>query len=408
MAGTQEEERQTLDERLEPVETPQWTGSEPLTVEHVRRVFDERSAYTIGLEEELMLLDPDTLELSPSVDFALELLGPDERFGHELREGQIEIRTQVCGNAVAAGICLAEARLRLSDRLAGRLVIASAGTHPFSESWGSVTAGDRYRELAEEYAHAAEGNLPSGLHVHVAVPGADRALAVLNAARSFLPEITALAANSPFVEGGDSQLASSRGKFTLAVHRAGVPPAFESWERFVDFVEWGRRGGLLAGASHLWWDLRPHPRFGTLELRSADAQTRVDDAVGVAAVFQALVVWLAGRYEAGEDLPVHETCRIAENVWRASRYGTRGWMVDEETGERVETRTRVSRMLQELEPMAHRLGTGWALLTAHTLLADNGADRQRYVAERDGLSELVRWLAEETAASAREYLEQRG
>jgi carboxylate-amine ligase len=400
--------REGLEERLEPAETPQWTGAEPLTATRLRALFDARSGHTIGLEEELMLLEPRSLELSPSVDLALELLGDDERFGHELREGQIEIRTPVCGNAVAAGITLAEARLRLAERLDGRLVVASAGTHPFSTSWGSVTPGERYRELAEEYAHATDGNLPSGLHVHVAVPGADRALAVFNAARSFLPEITALAANSPFVDGSDSRLASSRGKFTLAVHRAGVPPEFESWERFVEFVEWGRRGGLLPDASHLWWDLRPHPRFGTLELRSADAQTRLADAVAIAAVYQALLVWLSDRFDTGERLPVHDTCRIAENVWRATRYGTRGWMVDHESGEPEETRARVSSLLETLEPTAQRLGTTWALLTAQTLVADNGADRQRYIAERDGLTGLVRWLADETVSSAREYLEQRG
>jgi glutamate---cysteine ligase / carboxylate-amine ligase len=402
------QDRQRLEERLEPAETPRWTGAEPLSVDGLRALFDGRSGHTVGLEEELMLLDPDTLELSPSVDLALELLGDDERFGHELREGQIEIKTPVCGNAVAAGICLAEARLRLSERLGGRLLVASSGTHPFSSSWGSVTPGERYRELAEEYAHATEGNLPSGLHVHVAVPGADRALAVYNAARSFLPELTALAANSPFADGEDSRLASSRGKFTLAVHRAGVPPGFETWERFVQFVEWGRRGGLLPDASHLWWDLRPHPRFGTLELRSSDAQTRLEDAVAVAAVYQALLVWLSERVDAGERLPTHETCRIAENVWRATRYGTRGWMVDHESGEPEETRARITRLLEVLEPTAQRLGTTWALLTAQTLVADNGADRQRYVADRDGLTELVRWLADETESSAREYLEQRG
>jgi glutamate---cysteine ligase / carboxylate-amine ligase len=396
-----------LEERLEPAATPRWTGAEPLRVEDLRELFDRGSAYTVGVEEELMLLDPETLELSPSVELALALLGDDERFGHELREGQIEIRTPVCGNAVAAGISLAEARLRLAERLDGKLLVASAGTHPFSSSWGSVTPGERYRELAEEYAHATDGNLPSGLHVHVAVPGADRALSVLNAARSFLPEITALAANSPFVDGADSQLASSRSRLTLASHRAGVPPAFESWKRFVEFVEWGRRGGLLPDASHLWWDLRPHVRYGTLELRATDAQTRLEDAAAIAAVFQALVVWLARRHDDGEPLPVHETCRIAENAWRAARYGTRGWMVDHETGEPEETRSRITRLLAALVPAAESLGTTWALRTAQALVADNGADRQRFVAERDGLHGLVRWLSGETVSSAREHLEQR-
>ena len=402
-------ERNSLVEaRLGPADAPDWIGDGQLTVDRLRELFDLRSGHTIGMEEELMLFDPETFELSPSVDLALELLGEDDRFGRELREGQIEIATPVCGNAVAAAICLAEARLRLSERLNGRLVVAAGGTHPFSAGWGAVTPADRYRQIADEYPHAAHGNIPCGLHVHVAVPGADRALAVFNAARSYLPELTALAANSPFLDGADTGLASARSQLTLACHRAGVPPAFDSWERFVDFVEWGRRGGLLPDASHLWWDLRPHPRYGTLELRAADAQTRLEDAAAVAAVWQALLAWLADRYDDEGELVVHDTSRVAENVWRASRYGTRGWMVDPETGEPEETRSRISRLLDLLEPVARRQGTTWALLTARALLADNGADRQRYIAERDGLSELVSWLASETVVSARDYLGQRG
>jgi glutamate---cysteine ligase / carboxylate-amine ligase len=359
------------------------------------------------MEEELMLLDPETMEVSPSAGGVLELVAGDDRFASELRQGQIGVRTPVCGNAVAAALCLADAILSLQDRLVGALVVASSGTHPFSSAWGDVTRGQRYRELAAEFPHAVLGPVPSGLHVHVAVAGADRALAVYNAARSYLPELTALAANSPFLDGEDTGLASTRRELALAAHRSGVPPSFPSWEAYVELVEWGRRGGVFTDASQLWWDLRPHPQFGTLELRCADSQTRVDDAAAVAALFQCLLVWLASRYDEHEQLAVHDTSRIAENAWRASRYGTRGHMVDLVTGEQEETRSRISRLLEALEPTASRYGTSWALLTASTLLADNGADRQRYVAEQHGLDGLARWLADETVSSARDYLERR-
>ena len=393
--------------RLDPARAPQWVGSSPLRVEELRELFEERSGSTIGLEEELMLLDPATMEVSPAGEWIAGVLEGDDTFAAGLREGQIEIRTPVCGNAVAAALCLANGILSLKDRLEDRLVVASSGTHPFSSAWGDITPGQRHRKLAAEFPQAAHGHLPCGLHVHVAVSGADRALAVYNAARSFLPELIALAANSPFLDGEDTGLASARAQLAFAFHRAGVPPAFPTWEAYVDFVEWGRRGGVFPDAGHLWWDLRPHPGFGTLELRSPDSQTRVEDAAAVAAIFQCLLVWLSGRYDEQEELAVHDTSRIAENVWRASRYGTHGYMVDPVTGEQEETRSRIQRLLEALEPTASRYGTTWALLTASTLLADNGADRQRYVADEHGLDGLIRWVADETVSSAQDYLERR-
>jgi carboxylate-amine ligase len=396
-----------LQQRLDSARSPQWTESSPLEAEQLRALFDGRSGSTIGMEEELMLLDPETTEVAAPVDLVTTLATSDDRFATELRHGQIEVRTPVCGNAVAAALCLADAILDLTERLEGRAVVASAGTHPFSSAWGEITEGERYQELAYEFPYAAVRSVPSALHVHVAIAGADRALAVYNAARSFLPELTALAANSPFLDGADTGLASARGELMLAFHRVGVPPEFPTWESYVELVEWGRRGGVFPDASHLWWDLRPHPRFGTIELRSPDSQTRVDDAAAIAALFQSLLVWLAGLYDEYGELKTHDRSRIAENLWQARRHGTRGHMADLVTGEREETRSRIQRLLEALEPTATRYGTNWALLTASTLLADNGADRQRYVAAEHGLEGLVHWLVDETRASARDYLERR-
>ena len=192
-----------------------------------------------------------------------------------------------------------------------------------------------------------------------------------------------------------------------AFHRAGVPPAFSSWETFAGFVEWGRRGRLFPDASHFWWELRPHTQHGTLELRVADTQTRIEDAVAVAVVFQSLVAWLAERHDAGEALPVHDTVRIEENAWRSMRYGIRGWMVDLDDGEAVPTYERIGAMLDSIGPTAQRLGGEAGILTARTLLVDNGAERQRVVEAARGFDGLVRWLARETIGSADDLLSRR-
>jgi carboxylate-amine ligase len=178
-----------------------------------------------------------------------------------------------------------------------------------------------------------------------------------------------------------------------------VPPAFASWENLVEFVDWGRSGGLFPDHTHFWWDLRPHLEHGTLELRAADAQTRVEDAAAIAAVFQALVLTLAERYAEGDELRIDETYRINENAWRAYRYGVRGWLVDPESGEPQPTRDLLSALIDEIAPAARRLDCEPQLDDARTLLAGNGADRQRYVERRHGMLGLVSWIVQETQAA---------
>ncbi len=394
-------------ERLDPEPTPAWEPTPDLSSDDIRAIFDRDTPLTVGVEEELMLLDPETYTLTPAVDRALELVRGDGRFTRELRRSQLEILTPVAGNATAAGLHLARARLDLDHALGSEILIAVAGTHPSCDDPGELAEGARYRQIADEYTWATRGNIPCGLHVHVAVPGAERALAVFNACRSFLPELGALAANSPFLDGVDTGLASARDTLNDAMHRAGVPPAFGDWEEFASFLAWGRHGRLFPDATHFWWSLRPHVRYGTLELRVADAQTRAEDALAVAAVFQSLVAHLVARYDAGEPLPVHDTPRISENAWRATRYGVRGWMVDLDTGEPKEARARIAGLLDDLEPTAGHLGNEMGVLTARTLLADNGAERQRYVHAAAGLDGLLRWLAAETVQSADDVLSRR-
>ena len=347
-----------------------------------------------------MLVDPVSLSLAPVSERVLALFGPECSYRKELRATQIELVTPVCGTAAEACAALANARDVLVETLAGKVRLLGAGTHPTSTEWGLVTADERYQMLADEYEWATRRSVMCGLHVHVAVGGADRTLAVHDTLRSYLPEIGALAANSPYAEGRDTGLCSIRAKFNEAFPRSGVPPAFGTWEAYVAFLDWGRSGGLFPDPSHLWWDLRLHPTFGTLEVRVADAQTRVRDNAAIAAVVQALAASLALQYDAGEELPVDDYFRIRENAWRALRHGVNGWLVNLETGERQPTRERIGRLLDRLEPVARELGTEEQIDEARALLGGNGAERQRQVAERDGFDGLLRWLATETEASA--------
>src|SRR5215217_7682286 len=369
-----------------------WPAAGAPTVERCVAAFDHATSFTVGVEEELMLVDRRTLDLSPEVARVLDLLGRDGRFEPELRAAQLEIVTPVC--VTASDVCreLKASRRALVERLPEQFRVLAAGTHPWATSWGEITNGDRYRAIADEYTWAATRTLVCGLHVHIAVGGAHRALAVFNALRSFLPELAALAANSPFLEGVDTRMCSIRPKLNEFYPRSGIPPAFGTWEELVAFVSWGRAGGLFPDASHFWYEMRPHPVHGTIEIRVADTQTSVDDATASVAVTQALVAWLGERYDAGEPLPVHDTERITENAWRAHRYGVRGWIVDLDTGRRVPTRERLAALIDELEPFAARLAGEDHLRSARALLAGGGADRQRYVHERAGAAGLAAWL----------------
>jgi carboxylate-amine ligase len=383
-------------------QSPVWKQTAPLTEEMCREKFDSAPSFTIGVEEEMMLLDPETLDLSPSIEEVLALVRYDERFSRELRPAQIELITPVCPTAWDAWHELRSARQTLIEALDGQLRIASAGTHPLSKRWGEITDAERYRQIADEYTWVAARSVICGLHVHIAVPGADRALAVYNALRSYLPELAAISANSPFVEGYDTAMASIRPKISQGFPRSGIPPRFGSWAEFLRFVNWGRDGGLFPDATHFWWDMRLHPIHGTIEIRVCDAQTHVLDSASIIGFIQALVGWLAARYDAGDRLPIFPGHVIVENAWRANRYGIHGWLVNLDSGEALTARERILQLLEWTSPYATYFDRHESIRDVRPLLLGNGADRQRYVAEREGLEGLTRWIADETERSAYE------
>jgi carboxylate-amine ligase len=365
----------------------------PPSAADLRARFDAGGPLTVGLEEELMLLDPVTLDLTPEAPAALSRLADDERFKLELPATQIEAVTPPCATVADAAIALAAARERLGEALAGSYRLAGSGVHPFAAAHGVLNSTPRYDETAREYGLVARRQLVFGLHVHVAVPGADRALAVFNALRSHLPEIAALAANAPYYEGRDSGLASVRPKLCELLPRQGVPPAMATWESLAQAFAWGERSRRFR-AAQWWWEARLHPVHGTIEVRVPDTQITVADTAAVGAVIHALVHHLAARHDAGELLPVAETWRIEENRWSACRHGLDGRLADLVTGETRSTRECLEVLLGELEASAARVGATAEFVHARALLGANGARRQREAASSGGLRELVTWLAD--------------
>lgn len=380
-----------------------WTHGDR-TAAGLRAAFDRSVlSLTVGVEEELMLVDPASGRLLGRIDDVLRRVDGDERVRAELRASQVELVTRPYLSSADVGRELAVARLELAEVLGGDMALIGCGAHPTTIGVGPITNGERYREIARENPWAARTMLTCGLHIHVAVADGDRALAVYNALRSFLPEFAALSANSPYSECSNTWVGSARLQLNRALARHGVPPVFQDWDAYAEFTEWGRASGTIPDPSYHWWDLRLHPSFGTLEIRVCDTQTEIDETVALVALAQTLVAWLAQRYDGGERLPVHESHRITESVSLGMRVGAPGELLDLDTGERQPTADRIAGLLEALMPTATELGTYLELTRLRTLAAMRGADRQAEVVREQGLGRLVDWLARRTLDSARVY-----
>jgi carboxylate-amine ligase len=366
----------------------------PPGAQDLRAAFDAAEPYTVGIEDEVMLLEPNTLDLAPRARDVISLLDGDARFKLELPASQLEILTPACRTVADAARELTRGRRDLAQRVDGAVRLAGAGVHPFSSGIGELNELPRYERTIREYGGIANRQLVCAFQVHVAVGDAERALSVYNEARSYLPLLAALAANAPYYEGRDTGLASVRPKLAELLPRQGIPPALPSWEAYAQALEWGARSGAFPEARTWWWELRPHPRFGTLEFRVPDGQATVADGAAVAAVAQALTAWLADRVTAGEQEPPAETWRIEENRWSACRFGVEGKMADPRDGTVRETRAWLKDLLEWLDPVASRLGSQGALRHAQTLIDVNGAIAQRRAAAEGGAFAACGWLAQ--------------
>jgi carboxylate-amine ligase len=368
------------------------------TAADLRAAFDRPGHGTIGIEEELMVLDPQTLDLAPQADELLAALDGDSRFKPELVAAQIELITPPASTVGQAGAHLREGRRRLSTAAGGELLLAGAGTHPFTASGGVLSSAGRYRRTREEYGCVARRQLVFGLHAHVRVRGAERAVAVYNGMRSHLPELAALAANAPFHEGRDTGLASIRPKISELLPRQGVPPALSGLEELADALAWSERAGALEDPGGWWWELRLHPLHGTIEVRVPDQQTTVAESCAIAGFVHALVLDLAARHDGGEPPHAHPAWRIEENRWSACRHGLDGTLADLDTGEPRPARERLRELIARLEPAAATLGCSGELSAALEMTECSGAERQRSVAAGGGAVGLTEWLADRFCA----------
>jgi glutamate---cysteine ligase / carboxylate-amine ligase len=371
--------------------------------------FGKGEPFTVGVEEEYMLLDGETLDLVQHVETVLAATAGHEleaRVNPELMQSVLEIATPVCRTPAEVEGELRKLRGYVTGLASDQAMrVGSAGTHPFSLfERQRITARDRYRHLVDQLQYIARRELIFGLHIHVAVDDAEKAVKVVNGLLAHLSSLLALSANSPFWRGELTGLASSRQMVFAAFPRSGPPPRFRDYADYAEVVGQLEKTGCIADYTHIWWDIRLHPRFGTVEIRICDAVTRVEDAVALAAFCQALVKMYSEHYAVGAEIPSYHRILTTENKWLAARYGLEAPVMDLATGRRnrLPVAQLIRRTLKEIEPHARELGSDRELEGINEILAKgNGSDRQRRIwnANRD-LVEVVRELADATEQAA--------
>jgi len=371
--------------------------------------FGQGDPYTLGVEEEYMLLDGDTLDLAQHIDTVLADMSGHEleqRINPELMQSVLEIATPVCRDAAEVESQLRTLRGYVAATAAQRgMKVGSAGTHPFSLfERQRITARDRYRNLVDQMQYIARRELIFGLHIHVAVDDPEKAIQVVNGLLPQLAPLLALSASSPFWRGEATGLSSSRQMVFAAFPRSGPPPRFRNYQDYAEVIGQLEKTGCIADYTHIWWDIRLHPRYGTVEVRICDGVTRVEDAVALTAYCQSLVKLLSEQHDAGEEIPSYHRILTTENKWLAARYGLEAPIMDLVTGRRnrIPVAQLVRRTLRAIEPHARELGCDRELEGIKDILGrGNGADRQLRVfnANRD-IVEVASEIAAATVEGA--------
>jgi carboxylate-amine ligase len=367
--------------------------------------FGKSDAYTLGVEEEYMLLDAETFDLVQHIDTVLAAVAGHELetvINAELMQSVLEIATPVCRTPAE----VADQLRRIRGYVAGiahdqGLRVGSAGTHPFSLfERQRITARDRYRALVDQMQYVARRELIFGLHMHVAVDDPEKAIQVVNGLLPQLGPLLALSASSPFWRGEPTGLRSTRQMIFAAFPRSGLPPRFASYDEYAEVVGHLEKTGCIADYTHIWWDIRLHPRLGTIEIRICDAVTRMEHVVALVAYCQALVKLYSERFDRGEEIPSYHRVLTSENKWLAGRYGLEAPLMDLATGRRnrVPVTQIIRRTLREIEPHARELGSERELEVIQEILANgNGADRQlRVFNANHDIVEVVSEIADAT------------
>ncbi len=359
-------------------------------LDSARAVFDASTDFTVGLEEEFALLDGSDLGLTPRFEELRDAASSDRRLSTslagELISSEIEIRSGRGEDLAAATAAQRDCRRRLFALAAERgIALGATGTHPWSDYREQhIIDTEHYRRVEEGLKYVAWRNNTFSMHVHVGIRGADRAVAVCDRLRPVLPLLLAVSANSPFLDGRDSGLHSARTQiFTKSFPRCGVPDAFGSWDAFASYIGFLVRTGSIVEYTQVWWSIRPHFAFGTVELRICDAQSTAAEAEGLAALIVACVAQAARDIDAAVPFVDPPARLIEENVWRAVRFGLDGELIDLERGELFPASETVERLLAWSAPARAELGIEIALPEL------NGAQRQRRMRDAGfGLREI--------------------
>ncbi|HET7177514.1 MAG TPA: YbdK family carboxylate-amine ligase [Solirubrobacterales bacterium] len=372
-----------------------------LDLDLVRERFETSADFTIGLEEEFAILDPGTLELEHRFDDVYAACRGDELLADsaagELIAAEIEIRSGRSRSFAEAVARQRQRRDRLFELVAGMgLALGATGTHPWADYLDQrIIDTPHYNRLRQELGWVAQRNNTWSLHVHMGVRGADRAIAVCDRMRELLPLLLVVSANSPFLDRRDTGLHTVRTEiFTRTFPRCGVPSPFGSWDRYAEFVGLLERTGTIVESTQLWWSVRPHHEFGTVEVRICDAQTRGDESFALAGLIAACIAQTALDYDEGgaeAAPPPLEDREIEENLWRAIRYGMSGTMLDFRRGAEVEARAALEAVLAWTAPARAELGIEVELPER------NGAQRAREAFEAGAsIEEIYREAVRET------------
>ena len=364
--------------------------------------FHGSPAPTLGVELELGLVDATSGELVGAAGGVIDRLAgtpAEEKVKHELFQCTVEVITGVCDTVAEARADL-EASLQLLRCVtdADGLELIGSGSHPFGD-WREleVSPGERYAELVETIQWPARRLAIHGVHFHVGVPGGAESIAVVQSLAFHLPLFLAASASSPFWLGHDTGMASSRTKVFEGLPTAGLPPRLADWGEFEGLMDGLLTAGVISSIREIWWDCRPHPDFGTVELRMCDGITNLDEVAGLAALAQSLVAWLLERHAAGEALPGAPEWVVRENKWLASRHGLDSAFIIDGTGRRSPAITLLDELVERLTPTARRLGCADELASVRALVARGPSyRRQRRILDEGGdLRDVVAALAHE-------------
>ena len=360
---------------------------------------------TVGVEEEYQIIDASG-ELHSHIDTLLAAAAPrlGDKVKREMMQSVVEVGTTICENVEEAREQLAEMRQTLAELLKPEgMRIACAGTHPFSR-WNEqqITDNERYKMLEEELQDVVRSLVIFGLHVHVAIPNPELRIEVLNEARYFLPHLLALSTSSPFWMGRNTGLKSYRSVIWSNFPRTGIPPDITSYDEYQNYVELLVKTGSIDNGKKIWWDLRAHPSFPTLEFRVCDMPTRLEETICLAALMQAICAKLLKLRAGNLGFRKYMPALIAENKWRAIRYGIDGNLIDFGKQAEVPMRDLAIELVEFVDDVVDELGSRQAVEYVHTILADGtSADRQLKVLQNGGDTRaVVELLAAETIGGA--------